>query len=48
MQDDVTLSLGAALGNLEAALVESDEDETTAEDEHDRGKLTTRQYRRCH
>nr|XP_050849678.1 uncharacterized protein LOC127063680 isoform X2 [Vespula vulgaris] len=48
MQDDVALSLGAALGTLEAALVESDDDETTAKDEHDRGKLTTRQYRRCY
>ncbi|KAF7403464.1 hypothetical protein HZH68_006258 [Vespula germanica] len=44
MQDDVALSLGAALGTLEAALVESDDDETTAKDEHDRGKLTTRRY----
>ncbi|XP_014614048.1 PREDICTED: serine-rich adhesin for platelets isoform X2 [Polistes canadensis] len=48
IQDDVALSLGAAIGTLEAALAESDEDETTTKDEHGRGKLTAKRHRRCY
>ncbi|XP_043491847.1 uncharacterized protein LOC122517496 isoform X2 [Polistes fuscatus] len=48
IQDDVALSLGAAIETLEAALAESDEDETTTKDEHGRGKLTAKRHRRCY